>query len=127
MVNPNGYLSGYADPRDPNWRDNLTNAIRDPKRVRNKRTWDRIVNIEADSAYFDMIADAAKQRGITRAAYMRRAIAAFAAYDTGTPIEDILYHTTSSRPYHDGKQEARFHKQRDDGQGYGPWTIEGLS
>lgn len=105
---------------DPNWK---RKAIRHAPKEDKKKIVFHVFG-EFDS-YFSR---AANQRGMTKSAYARRALAAFMAHDLQMPFEDlckmfpaVVYDQNISK-YIDGLVVS----QRDDGEGYGQWQIKEL-
>ena len=105
------------DPgRRPGWEKRVVERI---KKDRYARAY-----FQAGPAFFSALRRAAKLRGMNANAYMRRAVAAFAAKDLGERFEDIL----------DGSPGVNFRKQdpktglwvsnTDDGKGYGTWEVK---
>lgn len=72
-----------------------------------------------------LLREAAKARGISISGYVRRAVAAFIAYDTGKDVRDILVHAPGPTAY--GRIASNLHQKTfDDSTGFGLWRIERL-
>lgn len=72
----------------------------------------------------DLIERAARERGIGRAAYIRRALAVFVAKDLGMNWREVI--ASSPAPLDWGQNPQGTKKSsnlRDDGSGYGKWNI----
>lgn len=68
---------------------------------------------------------AAKMRGLSLSAYMRRSTAAFAAHDLGEDFKEIL--SDSAHPDWVNRKDPRTHywlQTLDDGEGYGTWEVK---
>lgn len=80
---------------------------------------------QAGLTFFTALRQAANSRGMTTSAYLRRAVAAFAAKDLGVDFEDILKDSpapdlTRGRDPETGTWTRRM----DDGTGYGSWEVK---
>ena len=86
-------------------------------RVRKKQGYTDMgrVQMVVGGGYLDGLSRAAALRGLTPTAYMRRAVAAFIAADTGTDIHVFL----RDSPHPDGPGYGTF----DDGAGHGDWVA----
>lgn len=83
---------------------------------------------QAGMSFFSALRQAADRRGITASAYLRRAVAAFAAKDLGIPFEEIVKDSPSpdwndKRHDYKGKKNV-WRKEFDDGTGYGTWEVK---
>ncbi len=75
---------------------------------------------QAGMSFFSALRQAAKKRGISGNAYLRRAVAAFAAKDLGIPIEEVLQDSPSaSWERNRDEKTGTWKKAFDDGSGYG--------
>jgi hypothetical protein len=85
---------------------------------------------QAGLSFFSALRRAADHRGISASAYLRRAVAAFAAKDLGIPFEGILKDSPSpgwSTHRQDLPRQRKtqvFRKEFDDGTGYGSWEVK---
>jgi hypothetical protein len=73
------------------------------------------VQITVGGTYLSALSRAAAARGLSPTAYMRRAVAAFIAADTDTPIGVFL----RDCPHPDGPGHGTY----DDGAGHGSWAA----
>lgn len=83
---------------------------------------------QAGLTFFSALRQAARVRGISGGAYLRRAVAAFAAHDLGVEFEDILKDSPSPdwnnhRGEVNGKKQV-WVREYDDGSGYGTWEVK---
>lgn len=83
---------------------------------------------QAGLTFFSALRQASRIRGISSSAYLRRAVAAFAAHDLGVSFEDILKDSPSP-DWNDNRGEVGNKKQVwvkvfDDGSGYGTWEVK---
>lgn len=83
---------------------------------------------QAGATFFALMRRAAKQRGISGNAYLRRAVAAFIAKDLGVTFEEVLKDSPSpywhdNRGEHKGKKNV-WRRQFDDGTGFGTWVAK---
>jgi hypothetical protein len=69
-----------------------------------------------------IVVRAAAERGMSVSAYIRRATLAFAAFDQGLDLSDILADEPATRL----KSEAPGMEREDGGRGHGQWVIRGL-
>lgn len=69
--------------------------------------------------YARHLSQAAEARGMGRAAYVRRAVAAFVAADLGVSFKDLLRDVAPV-------DKPNLANSYDDGEGYGPWTASGI-
>ena len=80
---------------------------------------------QAGLAFFAALRQAARVRGISGGADLRRAVAAFAAKDLGVPFEDIL--ADSPSPHwnkHRSAQTGTWYREFDDGTEFGSWEVK---
>lgn len=80
------------------------------------------LRIRAAAPLRRMIQEAAKKRNITIAAYIRRSIAAFVAYDLGVTAQEVLAEGPGAADW--GDVGLRAEGPEDGVTGYGPWRIE---
>jgi hypothetical protein len=96
----------------------------------NKDTSYTRAHYQAGTTFFSALRRAAKHRGMSASAYLRRAVAAFAAEDLGIPFEEILKDSPSpgwSTNRQDLPRERKtqvFRKEFDNGEGYGSWEVK---
>lgn len=122
MANPKGNLSGWSDPKDPEFLDKLFARRRADASWPRGRRGRKGVTFDAMPAYWDLLRQAVKKRGITRVSYLRRAVAAFIAHDLDLPLEQVLTHTPQVIP----PRVVPTDPTHDDGTGYGLWRIKEL-
>jgi hypothetical protein len=80
---------------------------------------------QAGLSFFSALRKAARLRGISGNAYLRRAVAAFAARDLGIPFEDILQDSpAASWDRHRDEETGTWYREFDDGQGFGTWEVK---
>lgn len=129
MVNHQPDLQGWADrDEDPQWMENAIERVRARSRA-NKQDRRRTngTYVFYDDPFRVFLDEAAQRRGMPMSAYIRRATAAFMAYDLGVPFTEIVKHT--AQPATEGSKNRRVGtvpRSHDDGRGMGPWLIEGL-
>jgi hypothetical protein len=68
---------------------------------------------------------AARARGMSLAAYARRALAAFISFDLGEDYLELMEEERGVNIY--GSLEKATATMKPRGRGFGPWKIEGLS
>lgn len=68
------------------------------------------------------VTKAAADRGMSTSAYIRRAALAFAAFDLGLDLAELLQDEPATRLKSDGPRTNLLEA----GEGHGNWTIEGL-
>lgn len=69
-----------------------------------------------------MVVEAARRRDMSATAFLRRAALAFAAYDLGLDIDQILADEPATRLKSEGPKTNRYEA----GRGHGDWRIMGL-
>lgn len=80
---------------------------------------------QAGETFFVMLRRAAKSRDMNTAAYLRRAVAAFAAKDLGIPFEEILKDSPApSMSRGRDKETGTWTRTFDDGFDYGTWEVK---
>lgn len=115
-------------PDKEDWRlkaiDSLSKRAHSHDKFPGRRT--RGINVMFDPPFDGYLSSAAKARGMSKIGYMRRAVAAFIAYDLGIDRSDVTRHF--ARPVGYGRPGGfdRHEKTHDDGTGYGLWTIREL-
>lgn len=125
MANPKGSLAGFTDPYDPNWRENIMGRIKERQNrdYTNRHHRPTQINVRGDIPFFGMVKRAAEQRGISIAAYARRAIGAFVAADLGIEFEEVMRHTPKATPWGEKNPQVQG-KTTDDGEGFGQWKVQ---
>lgn len=123
----------------PDWRAKVSEAVEANEGKRRRPMMSFNVQIEMRV----MLGAAAESRGMSSAAYARRAIAAFIAHDLGIPFESVTkFAPAVIDPENIGEKQARAVAARrtktggalrvgkvamelsfDDGQGYGTWAV----
>lgn len=126
-----------ADMRDklkleesvPGWQERALErerqgASKDPKQA-SKKKHGNYLYLHAGMKLKSLLNAAAKQRGVSRSTYARRAMAAYIAHDLGLEPEDVLEGGPRSCEW--GKTGADVTKPPgDDLSGYGAWRLDGL-
>ena len=124
--NPYGQLAGVADPSVPGWQERVIAMVRESTEARGGTAPTRLA-FRASARHALLIARAARSREMPVTHYMRRAVAAMVAHDLGMDVADVVREdgaVISVAEHHPRPKGWRI--GRDDGTGYGPWTIEGL-
>lgn len=121
---PDTSLRGSADRSEPGWQSRLVDHVWvDQNRVRSLTCLQVAMGFEMRA----LIRAAADTRGMGTSAYMRRAVLAFAAADLGMEFEHVCQMSPPVRPDRShgraGKPEGTHGPGRDDGLGYGSWTV----
>lgn len=80
--------------------------------------------LRAGTLWFSAVRRAARTRNMSASAYIRRAVAAFAAHDLGERMEDIVSDSPMVQWRMKDADNNRFATGHDDGQGYGPWDVK---
>lgn len=121
-------LQGFTapPPSEPGWEERAIAAVR----ARQHET--RRANERKNGLYvfFDdpmrvLLDEACFRRGISLTGYMRRAMAAFIAYDLDLPLEEVTRHGAQPAGY-GATGGGRRTRTQDNGRGMGPWDITGL-
>jgi hypothetical protein len=109
---------------NPDWRDLFMGQVdvemakrRWPKRPH--RDFKARIQLSAAPA----VTSAAANRGMSTSAYIRRAALAFAAFDLGIDLDQMLSDEPATRLKSEGPKTNRL----EGGEGHGNWRIEGLS
>lgn len=127
-------LSGSADGAQPGWQDRTkgrVNSSQGEAMRRNKKKRPGQVLLEVDLPFIMLLRQAADSRGMTSAAYCRRAVAAFVAKDLSMPYPEVTQHfATPMRVgemlHPDNKDGIHLKKGKtvDDGTGFGTWSVQ---
>lgn len=134
MPTPKGKgLTGSADGGTPGWQERTrarVNASQAEAMRRNKKKRPAQTLLETELAFVTMMRQAADSRGMTSAAYARRAVAAFISHDLGVPFEEVTKHCAAPLPVgamiHPDNPDGIHRKSGktvDNGQGFGDWTV----
>lgn len=126
MANPYGNIAGASDRSEPGWEERLLAMVRDGKestvRGKNKSRPSRLYAV-CDEEMTALVTAAARRRGLTVSAYIRRATSAFVAQDLGLPFEDVVRFGPRATPF--GQTvTAKTGITNDDGTGYGSWKVQ---
>jgi hypothetical protein len=130
MVNPVGRgLAGDADDSTPGWEERVKAraAKKSEEIIRRKKKRAGMLYIDVDPEFVLLVTHAARERGMPRAAYIRRAVAAFIAHDLDVPVEEVLEFCPAVAPHgqpltkDSGLRDGG--RSRDDGTGYGSWKV----
>ncbi len=115
MVHQIGQPSRNDPGRREGWQERAVRGI-------DKETL-RKLTVNTSDDFVSLLKKCAQKRDISQAAYMRRALAAFVAYDLQIPFEDVCQMHPKAIP-----NEWRFArplvKELDDGEGFGEWRIQ---
>lgn len=80
---------------------------------------------QAGLTFFTALRQAARVRGISGGAYLRRAVAAFVAKDLGVDFEDVLRDSPSPHwNKHRSVKTGTWYREYDDGKGFGSWEVK---
>lgn len=134
MPTPKGKgLTGSADGGTPGWQDRTksrVNASQSEALRRKKKKRPAQTLLETDLPFVTMMRQAADSRGMTSAAYARRAVAAFVAHDLNVPFKEVTQHFAAPmpvgemiRPDNPDGIHRKEGKTVDNGQGFGDWTV----
>lgn len=128
MVNYQPDLQGWADrDEDPEWMENAIARVRARQKKTRVATMRRNPTcISYDDPFRVLLDEAADRRDISLNAYIRRATAAFIAYDLGMPYTEVVRHTAQPKARNPEQMHFPEGRSYDDGRGMGPWLIEGL-
>lgn len=114
--------AGWADRSVPGWQERVMASVsareRASRRDRNKGTQSRrpgAIGIHADLPLMGDIRRAADSRGMSVAAYVRRAVISFVARDLDVDYRDLLVHCAHPAGANGPGRTV------DDGEGYGEW------
>lgn len=88
------------------------------------RTQRRSIAVNFPDGMYDVVMEAARARGISSTAYMRRAATAFAAQDLGLDWHELMLDEKGVQQYGIKGGGAALPPAR--GEGFGPWVITGL-
>lgn len=114
MVHPKGQPNLVNDPGyRADWRE------RTRKRGPDERM--KLTSFRCTGDFVVLLSRAARRRGMSNSAYMRRAISAFIAQELQMPFEDVC--ATSPGVTHEKFTNNGVVWPRDDGQGYGRWEV----
>lgn len=128
MANPRGNLAGWSDKEKPGWQEEAIKRVK-KRRGKTSRTQERPAS--QTLFYEDQLRvwmdEAASRRNISLSGYARRAICAMIAYDLGLPFDQVTHFVAQPADYGTIGGPGHPHRSHDNGQGHGPWVIEGLS
>lgn len=82
--------------------------------------------VMVDKGYDDYLKEAAQRRNISKIGYVRRAVAAFIAYDLGVRFTDVTQHAAQPAPFLRPGGHRRTGASNDNGQGHGDWIVAHL-
>lgn len=107
LVNDPGYR--------PDWRERVKRRGPDERM--------KMFSFRATGDFIVVMSRAARRRGMSNSAYVRRAVSAFIASDLEMPFEDVC-------ALHPAVERAELTKNglvwpQDDGKGYGNWDVKG--
>jgi hypothetical protein len=105
----------------PNWREALMDAV-DTRPTKKER---RSIAINFSDSWYVMIQRAAKARGMSMTAFMRRAVMAFVVFDLGEDWFEVMEGEPNIGPYANSYGTKVL--ERKAGHEHGDWQIEGLS
>lgn len=80
--------------------------------------------LRAGDKWFSGVRRAARTRGMSASAYIRRAVAAFAAHDLGEEMADIVSDSPMVQWRTKTENGQHFAMGHDDGEGYGSWDVK---
>lgn len=86
----------------------------------------RMISINWTEDLYVVVTRAAKARGISKSAYVRRAAAAMAAFDQGLDYHTVMASERGTRAYGDLTAHPADAQRSLAGQGYGTWKIKEL-
>lgn len=115
MVHPKGQPNLVNDPvYRPDWKERTLSHERPPERMTR-------LGVRVTGEFLILLNRAARRRGISNSAYVRRAVSAFIAQELQMPFEDVC----ATSP---GVEHVKFTNKgvvwpRDDGRGYGKWEV----
>lgn len=115
MVARRGQPNQTNDPvYRPDWRERVLQHDRPPERMTR-------LGVRTTGEFLILLSRAARRRGMSNSAYVRRAVSAFMAQDLQMPFEDVC----AASP---GVKHVKYTNQgvvwpRDDGSGYGKWEV----
>jgi hypothetical protein len=133
---PRQHLPGDAAGGRPGWQGRLLALVENNERQKaagrgsGSKHWPARTVLISDIEFRGLLHQAASARGMSRAGYVRRAVAAFVAADLGLELVEVAAHMP--RPTPDGGPmalPAAEHprnnpgKWADDGVGFGSWEV----
>lgn len=111
---------------DESWKDKLMDQIdmREPKPSAGSRNRRRTISTNFAPSLYLVVQSAARARGISMAAYIRRAAVAFAVYDGGLSWDETM---ADEAPVKAFAVDALPDPETSGGRGFGAWLIGKLS
>jgi hypothetical protein len=111
---------------DQEWKDKLMDqiAMREPKPSAASRNRRRTISTNFAPSLYLVVQSAARARGISMAAYIRRAAVAFAVYDGDLSWDETM---ADEAPVKGFAVDALPDPATAGGQGFGDWQIKDLS
>lgn len=86
----------------------------------------RIISVNWSDVLFMVVNRAAKKRGISKSAYVRRAAVALACHDLGLDYAKVMEGEAGTLPYGKGGGKPEEIGESKNGMGYGQWAIRAL-
>lgn len=83
--------------------------------------WTSEMRARVSPPFMRLVHQAAKMRGMTYGAYIRRCVAYRLSEDLGTPVEEILALTPYPSTYGAKSARPKSEPKPDDGSGFGSW------
>lgn len=130
MPNPYGSIAGVSDVSEPGWQERLMEMVRRAD-ASNQRTKNRLrasrLSTVCDPQMLMLVTAAARSRGMSTAAYIRRAVCAFAAADLEVEFVEVAKYGSMPVPYGTPSAKVTFgelKRTNDDGTGFGSWEVK---
>jgi hypothetical protein len=125
MARKGEQLSGWADPEREGWRERVRDKVNSKAERSQMRGRSPLQQFPVSYAWKALLKRAAEARGMSSAAYARRAVSAFIAHDLGLTLSEVVSTTPAVLTRQEAAESARNRiSPKDDGQGYGKWEVK---
>lgn len=125
MARKGEQLSGWADPEREGWQERVRTKVQAKADRSQMRGRSPLQQFPVSYPWKSLLKKAAEARGMSSAAYARRAVSAFIAHDLGLTLEEVVRTTPAVLTPAEKAEAARNGRSpKDDGQGYGQWKVK---
>ena len=125
MARKGEQLSGWADPERPGWQDRVRGKVQAKADRSQMKGRSPLQQFPVSYPWKSLLKRAAEGRGMSSAAYARRAVSAFIAHDLGLTLQEVVRTTPAVLTRQEAAESARNRvSPKDDGQGYGKWQVK---
>ena len=125
MARKGEQLSGWADPEREGWQQRVREKVQSKADRSQMRGRSPLQQFPVSYPWKSLLKKAAEARGMSAAAYARRAVSAFIAHDLGLTLSEVVRTTPAVlTPQQSAESARKGVAPKDDGQGYGQWKVK---